>query len=52
MTKSAASRLPFLTDPMIAVLVIATRSVLATDSNGDGIPEKGDGSNLQNCESP
>ncbi len=35
-----------------AILVIATRSVLATDSNGDGIPEKGDGSNLQSCESP
>lgn len=39
-------------DKSQAVLVIATRSVLATDSNGDGIPEKGDGSNLQNCESP
>lgn len=35
-----------------AILVIATRSVLATDSDNNGIPEKGDGSNLQNCESP
>ncbi len=35
-----------------AILVIATRSVLATDSDNNGIPEKGDGSNLQNCERP
>lgn len=35
-----------------AVLVIATRSTLATDSNGDGVPERGDGSNLQSCENP
>lgn len=35
-----------------AILVIATRSVLATDSDNNGIPEKGDGSNLQDCESP
>ena len=35
-----------------AVLIIATRSVLATDSDNNGVPEKGDGSNLQNCESP
>ena len=35
-----------------AILVIATRSVLATDSDSDGIPEKGDGSNLKSCENP
>ena len=39
-------------DKSQAILVIATRSVLATDSDNNGIPEKGDGSNLQNCESP
>lgn len=35
-----------------AILVIATRSVPATDSDGNGIPEKGDGTNLQSCTSP
>jgi type IV fimbrial biogenesis protein FimT len=35
-----------------AVVVIATRAVLATDSNGDGIPEKGEEGNLQSCENP
>lgn len=35
-----------------AILVTATRSVLATDSNGDGLPEKGDGNNLEDCENP
>lgn len=35
-----------------AVLVIATRTTLATDSNGDGIPEKGDGGNLASCDNP
>ena len=35
-----------------AILVIATRSVLATDSDNNGIPEKGDGTNLQSCTSP
>lgn len=35
-----------------AIVVIATRAVLATDSNGDGIPEKGEEGNLQSCENP
>lgn len=35
-----------------AIVVIATRAVLATDSNDDGIPEKGEEGNLQSCENP
>lgn len=35
-----------------AIVVIATRAAPATDGNGDGIPEKGDGSDLQSCETP
>lgn len=35
-----------------AIVVNATRAVLATDSDGDGIPEKGEEGNLRSCESP
>ena len=34
------------------IVVIPTRTVLATDSNGNGIPEKNDGSELASCENP
>lgn len=35
-----------------AIVVNATRTILATDGNGDGIPEKGETGKLQSCESP
>lgn len=35
-----------------AIVVNATRAILATDGNGDGIPEKGEAGNLQSCETP
>jgi type IV fimbrial biogenesis protein FimT len=35
-----------------AIIVIPTRPRIATDTNGDGIPNKADGSNITSCESP
>ncbi|HCB11957.1 MAG TPA: hypothetical protein DEP36_00055 [Gammaproteobacteria bacterium] len=35
-----------------AMIVIPTRPRIATDTDNDGIPNKGDGSNITSCESP